>query len=195
LKNILTNKKTALFSVMAKRNPGIDALAKKGLKYPRFLKPWDGYASRGNAKVAGRQELEFFAKKYLIVSFRNILTAQNIPVMCLLILLWRFPLSCLPSIAPERRNGRRIVDALQVNAAPATFSLQDHELTIMPQQALTSGNVFSITVTYHMMTHLTDGAVKDHPEEAITFVYGVERQVPTLERALEGCHVGDRKRL
>ena len=50
-----------------------------------------------------------------------------------------------------------------------------------------------VTITYHMMTHLTDGAVKDHQEEAITFVYGVERQVPTLERALEGCHVGDRK--
>jgi len=50
-----------------------------------------------------------------------------------------------------------------------------------------------VTVTYHMMTHLTDGTIKDHPEEAITFVYGVERQVPTLERALEGCHVGDRK--
>jgi len=50
-----------------------------------------------------------------------------------------------------------------------------------------------VTITYHMITHLTDGAVKDHQEEAITFVYGVERQVPTLERALEGCHVGDRK--
>ena len=41
------------------------------------------------------------------------------------------------------------VDALQVNAAPATFSLQDHELTIVPQQALANGNVFSISVTYH----------------------------------------------
>ncbi len=52
-----------------------------------------------------------------------------------------------------------------------------------------------VTITYHMITHLTDGAVKDHQEEAITFVYGVERQVPTLERALEGCHVGDRKNI
>jgi len=52
-----------------------------------------------------------------------------------------------------------------------------------------------VTVTYHMMTHLTDGAIKDHREEAITFVYGVERQVPTLERALEGCHVGDRRNI
>jgi FKBP-type peptidyl-prolyl cis-trans isomerase SlyD len=52
-----------------------------------------------------------------------------------------------------------------------------------------------VTITYHMVTHLTDGAVKDHPEETLTFVYGVERQVPTLERALEGCHVGDRKNI
>jgi len=50
-----------------------------------------------------------------------------------------------------------------------------------------------VTVKFHMMTHLTDGTIKDHQEEEITFVYGVERQVPTLERALEGCHVGDRK--
>ena len=50
-----------------------------------------------------------------------------------------------------------------------------------------------VTVKYRMRTHLTDGTVKDHPEEEITFVYGVERQVPALERALEGCHVGDRK--
>jgi len=50
-----------------------------------------------------------------------------------------------------------------------------------------------VTVKYHMMTYLTDGTIKDHREEDITFVYGVERQVPTLERALEGCHVGDRK--
>lgn len=50
-----------------------------------------------------------------------------------------------------------------------------------------------VTVRYHMMTHLNDGTIKDHPEEEITFVYGVERQVPSLERALEGCHVGDRK--
>jgi FKBP-type peptidyl-prolyl cis-trans isomerase SlyD len=52
-----------------------------------------------------------------------------------------------------------------------------------------------VTVAYHMMTHLTDGTIKDHSQEALTFVYGVERQVPTLERALEGCHVGDRKNI
>ncbi|MBU1259559.1 MAG: ATP-grasp domain-containing protein [Planctomycetes bacterium] len=39
------------------------AMAKKSLKYPRFLKPWDGYAGRGNAIVKNRQELAFYAKK------------------------------------------------------------------------------------------------------------------------------------
>jgi len=39
------------------------AMAKKSLKYPCFLKPWDGYASRGNAIVKNRQELAFYAKK------------------------------------------------------------------------------------------------------------------------------------
>jgi carbamoyl-phosphate synthase large subunit len=39
------------------------ALADKNLKYPCFLKPWDGYASRGNAVVKNRRELEFFSKR------------------------------------------------------------------------------------------------------------------------------------
>jgi carbamoyl-phosphate synthase large subunit len=39
------------------------ALAKKELDWPCFLKPWDGYASRGNAVVNNRKELLFFAKK------------------------------------------------------------------------------------------------------------------------------------
>jgi carbamoyl-phosphate synthase large subunit len=39
------------------------ALAKKKLKWPCFLKPWDGNASRGTAKVNDRRELLFFAKR------------------------------------------------------------------------------------------------------------------------------------
>jgi carbamoyl-phosphate synthase large subunit len=39
------------------------ALAKKKLSWPCFLKPWDGYASRGNAVVHDRRELAFFAKR------------------------------------------------------------------------------------------------------------------------------------
>ena len=39
------------------------ALSKKRLNWPCFLKPWDGYASRGNAVVNNRRELSFFAKR------------------------------------------------------------------------------------------------------------------------------------
>ncbi len=39
------------------------ALAKKKLTFPLFLKPWDGYASRGNAIVRNRRELQTFAKR------------------------------------------------------------------------------------------------------------------------------------
>jgi carbamoyl-phosphate synthase large subunit len=39
------------------------ALAKKKLNWPCFLKPWDGYASRGNAIVNNREELSLFAKR------------------------------------------------------------------------------------------------------------------------------------
>lgn len=39
------------------------ALSKKRLKWPCFIKPWDGYASRGNAIVKNREELSLFAKR------------------------------------------------------------------------------------------------------------------------------------
>lgn len=39
------------------------ALAKKNLSWPCFVKPWDGYASRGNAIVGNRKELLLFAKR------------------------------------------------------------------------------------------------------------------------------------
>jgi carbamoyl-phosphate synthase large subunit len=39
------------------------ALSKKKLNWPCFLKPWDGNASRGTAKVNSRKELSFFAKR------------------------------------------------------------------------------------------------------------------------------------
>ena len=54
------------------RNNGFDspetmsirtALTKNKLSWPCFLKPWDGYASRGNAIVNNRKELSFFSKK------------------------------------------------------------------------------------------------------------------------------------
>ena len=41
------------------------ALGKEGRKYPYpcFLKPWDGYASRGNIRADNRLELEAFSRK------------------------------------------------------------------------------------------------------------------------------------
>lgn len=49
-----------------------------------------------------------------------------------------------------------------------------------------------ITLKYIMRSHLQDGTVNHHPEEEMRIIFGVDRQVPTLEKALEGCHVGDR---
>lgn len=39
------------------------ALKKKRLTFPLFMKPWDGYASRGNAIVRNRAELQYQAKR------------------------------------------------------------------------------------------------------------------------------------
>ncbi len=39
------------------------ALSKKKLNWPYFLKPWDGYAGRGNAVVKNRKELLLFGKR------------------------------------------------------------------------------------------------------------------------------------
>jgi carbamoyl-phosphate synthase large subunit len=39
------------------------ALSKRKINWPCFLKPWDGYASRGNAVVNNRKELMFYAKR------------------------------------------------------------------------------------------------------------------------------------
>jgi FKBP-type peptidyl-prolyl cis-trans isomerase SlyD len=52
-----------------------------------------------------------------------------------------------------------------------------------------------VTLKYTMSSHLLDGTSKDHSPETITFIYGVERQVPSLEKALEGCEAGERKRV
>ena len=39
------------------------ALSKRKLNWPCFLKPWDGYAGKGNAIVNNRKELLFYSKK------------------------------------------------------------------------------------------------------------------------------------
>jgi FKBP-type peptidyl-prolyl cis-trans isomerase SlyD len=50
-----------------------------------------------------------------------------------------------------------------------------------------------VTLKYSMRSHFLDGTFKEHPSETITFVYGVERQVPSLEKTLEGCRTGEKK--
>ena len=52
-----------------------------------------------------------------------------------------------------------------------------------------------VSLNYLMKTNLPDGTVKDHPAERIDFIFGVERQVPSLEKALEGGHVGKKVKL
>jgi carbamoyl-phosphate synthase large subunit len=39
------------------------ALGRKHFRYPCFLKPWDGHASKGTFKVKNREELVFYTKK------------------------------------------------------------------------------------------------------------------------------------
>jgi len=52
-----------------------------------------------------------------------------------------------------------------------------------------------VDLKYTMKTHLPDGTIKDHSEENIGFIFGVEHQVPTLEKALNGCPVGHKMSL
>ncbi len=40
-----------------------NAMTDKKLNFPCFLKPWDGSASRGNAVVKNRKDLQFYSKK------------------------------------------------------------------------------------------------------------------------------------
>jgi FKBP-type peptidyl-prolyl cis-trans isomerase SlyD len=51
---------------------------------------------------------------------------------------------------------------------------------------------YAVTVDYIMRTHLPDGSVKERPKETFEFIFGVEKQVPTLEKALAGARVGDK---
>jgi FKBP-type peptidyl-prolyl cis-trans isomerase SlyD len=48
-----------------------------------------------------------------------------------------------------------------------------------------------VTMKHTMKTRLADGTVKGGPEETTRFIYGVESQVPTIEKALEGASAGD----
>ncbi|MFZ7112721.1 MAG: FKBP-type peptidyl-prolyl cis-trans isomerase [Desulfatiglandales bacterium] len=53
----------------------------------------------------------------------------------------------------------------------------------------------AVTISYAMQTRMEDGSVKDHPEAALTFIFGVDCQVPALEKALAGRGPGDALRV
>jgi len=48
-----------------------------------------------------------------------------------------------------------------------------------------------VTMKFVMRTHLPDGTVKERPEETIDFIFGIERQPPSLEKALLEKQPGD----
>ena len=50
----------------------------------------------------------------------------------------------------------------------------------------------AVTIRYTMRSHLPHETGEKRPEEGIEFIFGIERQVPTLERTLHGARVGDR---
>lgn len=49
-----------------------------------------------------------------------------------------------------------------------------------------------VKVKYAVHTHLPDGSSLLRPEEILEFIFGVERQPPTLENALEQAKAGER---
>ncbi len=52
-----------------------------------------------------------------------------------------------------------------------------------------------VTLRHTIRSTLLDGTPKNHPQEEMTFVFGVERQVPSLEKALQGCRKGEKKKI
>src|SRR4030067_1676862 len=52
-----------------------------------------------------------------------------------------------------------------------------------------------VALKYTMVSSLLDGTVKNHPQEEMTFVFGVERQIPSMEQALQGCRQGEKKKI
>jgi len=49
-----------------------------------------------------------------------------------------------------------------------------------------------VTLKYKMQIKLPDGKVEEKEEENFSFIYGIERQVSSLEKALLGAKEGDR---
>lgn len=50
----------------------------------------------------------------------------------------------------------------------------------------------TVTIRFTMSTEISPGEFKERPEDEIRFIFGVEGQVPALEKALKGAEVGQK---
>ena len=50
----------------------------------------------------------------------------------------------------------------------------------------------AVTIRLKMITEISQGVFKERPEDEVRFIFGIEEQVPTLEKALEGAEVGQK---
>ena len=48
----------------------------------------------------------------------------------------------------------------------------------------------AVKIEFSIYTEMPDGTVTERPMEEMEFIFGVERQVPTLEQALDGASLG-----
>ncbi len=89
------------------------------LSWPCFLKPWDGYASRGNAVVKNRQELLFFSKRIPNVIFQEFV--EGIEYTCDVYVDFNMKVRCVvPRKRIETRAGE--VSKGQIDKKPRIMS-------------------------------------------------------------------------
>ena len=50
----------------------------------------------------------------------------------------------------------------------------------------------TVTIRFTMSTEISPGEFKERPEDEVRFIFGVEEQVPALEKALEGAEAGQK---
>jgi len=50
----------------------------------------------------------------------------------------------------------------------------------------------TVTIRFTMSTEISPGEFKERPEDEIRFIFGVEEQVPALEKVLKGAEVGQK---
>jgi len=50
----------------------------------------------------------------------------------------------------------------------------------------------AVTIRFTMTTEISPGEFKEPPEDEVRFIFGVEEQVPALEKVLDGAGVGQK---